>query len=79
MKATLEFNLLEESIEFEQALKGSQSSLIIWELDQWLRNQVKYNPDKKNEDVLIGYETTRNRLVGIMEEYDLTFDNKIFS
>ena len=42
MKAILEFNLPEEEEQFNVASKGMDWALIVWELDQNLRNKLKY-------------------------------------
>jgi hypothetical protein len=47
MKATLEFNLPEDHIEFELAVNGPKMHSVLWEMDQWLRQQYKYMPDSE--------------------------------
>ena len=42
MKGILKYNLPEEQEEFLTAQNGSTYKLILWELDQWLRNKIKY-------------------------------------
>lgn len=42
MKATLEFNLPEEQQEFEQASNGWRYHSVLWDFDQWLRGEYKY-------------------------------------
>ncbi len=42
-KATLEFNLPEETSEFTLATRGGELHGILWELDQKLRSIVKYD------------------------------------
>ncbi len=41
-KITLEFNLPEEDTEFETAVNGKHLATILWDLDQWLRDQEKH-------------------------------------
>ena len=43
MKATLEFNLPDESGEHYAAIHGADYRNVIWELNQWLRNEIKYS------------------------------------
>ena len=77
MKAILEYNLPDEQQEYDLANKGSDLSIIIWDFDQWLRNEVKYNnelTDKESDT----YYKIRDKLREIMEEHDLTFNNNIF-
>jgi len=42
MTATLTFNLPEESVEHQTAIDGQLWKSLVWELDQTLRNTVKY-------------------------------------
>lgn len=40
----------------------------LWELDQWLRSQVKYNDEKLSGDILDAYDTVRDKIRSIMED-----------
>jgi len=51
MRATLEFNLPDDQIEFEYATNGSKWASLVWELDQYLRNKTKHAPDDYPEQV----------------------------
>ena len=42
MKAILEFNLPEDKEEFDAASKGMDWALVAWDIDQLLRNKLKY-------------------------------------
>ena len=42
MKAILEFNLPEDKEEFDVASKGMDWSLVAWDIDQLLRDKLKY-------------------------------------
>ena len=75
MKATLEFNLPEDHIEFEMAVNGSKIHSVLWEMDQWLRAQYKYMPDSEySEDKYNTFEKCREHLREIMIENGLNFD-----
>ncbi len=50
MRATLEFNLPDDQIEFEYATNGSKWASLVWELDQHLRNKTKYASDDLPEE-----------------------------
>jgi hypothetical protein len=50
MKATLEFDLREESDSFHDALHGSDYSDVISDLYTYLRNQWKYEAGQVNGD-----------------------------
>ena len=75
MKATLEFNLPEDHIEFEMAVNGSKMHSVLWEMDQWLRTQYKYMPDSEySEDKYNTFEKCREHLRELMIENGLNFD-----
>ena len=68
MKAILEFNLPEDNEEFEAATKAMDWSILAWDIDQFIRNKIKYEQDR--EGVL---QLVRNELNFQMEEKGLTF------
>ena len=43
MKAILEFDLPEDKEEFDVASKGMDWALLAWDIDQLLRNKLKYS------------------------------------
>ena len=75
MKATLEFNLPEDHIEFELAVNGSKMHSVLWEMDQWLRAQYKYMPDTEySQDKYDTFEKCRDHLREIMFENGVKFE-----
>jgi len=50
MKATLEFNLPDENSEYRTAFHAPGMFCVLWDFDQWLREQIKYH-DKPYEDI----------------------------
>ena len=46
-KVTIEYTLPEEQEEFETANNASKYYSVIWDLDQYLRNFVKYPSDRE--------------------------------
>ena len=42
MKAILEFNLPEDKEEFDAASKGMDWAIVAWDVDQLLRDKLKY-------------------------------------
>ena len=75
MKATLEFNLPEDHIEFELAVNGSKMHSVLWEMDQWLRAQYKYMPDTEySKDKYDTFEKCRDQLREIMFENGVKFE-----
>lgn len=68
MKAVLEFNLPEEQEEFDYATKGALYSIVLFELDQYLRTKTKYESDSLTEGQYEVYESIRNKLRELAEE-----------
>jgi len=76
MKATLEFNLPEDSHEFKLATKASDWWNVCWEMDQWLRAQYKYMPDGEySKDKYETYEKCREHLHELMSENGVSLDD----
>ena len=46
MKAILEFELPEDKEEFDAASKGMDWAIVAWDIDQYIRNRLKYQTDK---------------------------------
>jgi len=68
MKAKLEFDLPEDQEEFNVASKAMDWSLLVWDIDQFIRNKIKYEQDK--DGIL---QILRNELNFKMEEKGLQF------
>lgn len=72
MKITLTFSE-EEQVEAMQALNGSKWMCAMWELDQWLRAEAKYNDKLTEKEVDLIYEV-RDRIQQELNENGLHFD-----
>jgi hypothetical protein len=70
-KITLTFDSNEEAEEARTALDANKWKIVAWDLDQYLRGKIKYCPD--NEDPA-AYETVREKLRDILEEYNLNLE-----
>ena len=68
MKAVLEFNLPDDKEQFDVAAKAMDWSLLVWDIDQFIRNKIKYEQDK--DGIL---QLVRDRLHFNMEEESLNF------
>lgn len=68
MKSILEFNLPDDSEEFEAACNGRKYALILWEIDQWLRAKTKYAPDTMTDEEYRAYELCRNELRDLIND-----------
>jgi hypothetical protein len=51
MKATIEFNLPEDQEDFNYATNGFNYYHALWEMDQWLRSEYKYNGKEEMYEV----------------------------
>lgn len=67
-KAILEFNLPEEREEYEDAINGAKHSLIASELDEYLRQQLKYN-NQLTEVQIDTYQAIRDKLCELRNDY----------
>ena len=73
MKATLEFNLPDDQEDFQDAVNGLKWRLMVWDFDQKLRSQLKYN-DKLSSEQYKVYEEIRDLLYQKMNEDGLSLD-----
>lgn len=73
MKAKLIFNLPEDSHDWENAIKGASMHFTLWEYDQWLRSNIKYE-DLTDEQYKV-YQGCRDHLRTLMYENDINLDN----
>lgn len=71
MKATLEFNLPEDQHDFYCAVNGAKWMSAMWELDQYLRNQLKYEAEQLSKDKLNAIKEFRIKLHEILTEEGL--------
>ena len=68
MKAILEFNLPEDKEEFDVASKGMDWALLVWHIDQFIQNKIKYEQDR--DGIL---QLVRNELNFQIEEKGLQY------
>ena len=67
MKAILEFQLPEDQSEFNNAIKGGDWKHVCWQMDQYLRKELKYNDDRSLEELNL-LQKVRDELYGFMSE-----------
>ena len=74
MKALLEFILPEDKIEFDTAPTAMAWAILAWEIDQSIRNRLKYQSEKLDtSSAKEELELLRNELRDLMEESGLQF------
>jgi hypothetical protein len=71
MKATLEFTLPEEQVEFDCAVDGVKWMSAMWDLDQYLRKKIKYESEEMSEDTFKAFEECHEKLHQILNEEEL--------
>lgn len=74
MKAILEFNLPEDQSEFDFATQGSDWWHVAWQMDQWLRGQIKHAPDFMSDDTYKAFEQCREKLNQFIFDNQLNLD-----
>lgn len=72
-KATLEYDLSvpDDKEELQVAMEAQKYRGVLWDLDQALRSDLKYN-DKLSEDVMTKLEEYRTKLHCLMDEAGIT-------
>ena len=73
MKATLEFNLPEEQVEFNLAVNGNKWSFVAWKIDQELRSKIKYS-ESITEEQRDTYQEVRNLINEYMNEQGVDWE-----
>jgi hypothetical protein len=72
-KVTIEFDTDEEREDMESAINGWKWKMLVWDLDQHLRSELKYN-DKLTGEAYEAVEKIRERLHDLRRESGLTLD-----
>jgi len=74
MKAILEFILPDDKAEFDTATKAMDWAILAWDLDQYIRNRLKYQSEKLDtSSAKEELEIIRNELHILMEDSGLQF------
>ena len=76
MKGILEFNL-DDRADMEaylRAVKSTKLAISLWEIDQYLRGQIKHAPDTMSSEVYGALQETRDKLHEIMNDNSIDLD-----
>ena len=68
MKAIIKFKLPEEQDKFDMFNQASSMYSVIWEMNNWLRKQTKYNADNLSEDTYEAFIECREKLIELLNE-----------
>ena len=71
-KVTIEFDSIEDQHELDMCINGGKWYTLAWDLDQYLRNRLKYDPMSDKEYEVL--QQTRDKLHELRSENGLTFD-----
>ena len=74
MKGILEFDLRDDQKEFETAINADKYKSVIWELDQYLRQQIKYNANNLSNDTIIAFELIRDKIRVELNDYSISIE-----
>jgi len=69
MKATLQFDLPEETEDFDIATNGWKYRSVLCDIDNFLRSKLKYEDLSPGEDE--AYEKTRTELWNLINEHNI--------
>jgi hypothetical protein len=70
----LKFDSIEEADDARTALDGYKWKGAMWDLDQWLRGEIKYN-DKLSEERYDAYEAVRDKIREILNDDNLNIES----
>ncbi len=75
MKATLEFDLNEQEdiIAHKRATKALDMALVLWDIDHYLRTQVKYN-EVLTQEAHDAFESAREKFYEILNDHNINID-----
>ena len=69
----LKFDSIEEAEDARTALDGYKWKLAMWDLDQHLRSELKYN-EKISGETDAAYDAVREKIREILSSYNLNLD-----
>lgn len=72
MKATLEFNLPEETDEFNSAVNGHKWKSVVWDTDQSIRRTLSYDETLTEKEYEL-VQSIRDTLRSLIMEQSLEF------
>ena len=73
MKATLEFNLPEETEEFNSAVNGHKWKSVVWYIDENIRQTLKYNETLTEKEYEL-VESIRDNIYSFILEQSLELE-----
>jgi hypothetical protein len=74
MKVTVEYNLPEDGPGYKLSLASSGMHSVLFEMDRWLRNKIKYDEAQMTDEEFTAYQTVREHLLFLMRENNVNLD-----
>lgn len=71
MKVTLEFNLPEQQERFDDLMHGAKWKYVVREIDEYMREIIKWNTEKYSESQLATVKEIRSMLLEYLEQENL--------
>lgn len=72
MEAILKFSLPKDQYEYDTANNASKYRSALWDLDQYLRNKIKYPSEDTSNICTDTLDLVRTELWKLLEEYNIT-------
>ena len=73
-KITVEFNLPEDQSEFDDFNNAGKYYSVLWDVDQYMRNKVKYASDDTPELYREAIQMVRDELWKLLNENNISLD-----
>lgn len=74
MEAIIKFNLPEEQDEFDNFNNAGKYYSVLWDIDQYMRNKVKYASDDTPELYREAIQMVRDEFWKLMKEHNIDLD-----
>jgi hypothetical protein len=71
MKAILKFSIPKEEVDFMIAVKATEYHSTLWDIDQYLRNKIKYNEQNLPEECVEQLQFVRDKLNECMKDRNI--------
>ena len=73
-KAIIKFDLKKEANDFKLAANAKEIMSVLWEVDQELRNKIKYTSDNTSQETIDALISIREFLRESMSDNNINFD-----
>lgn len=74
LKAILIYDLTEERDEFMDSIKAGDMKSMLSDLDEWLRQTIKYNSENESEEAVDTYQKVRDKLHELKLDWEVTLN-----